>query len=65
MIESLGLNTRIVSVLKKYGTVPVDFLAKSVGRRKSEIEDDLKTLQDMDVIKYDGKNVSLSKKEDR
>lgn len=63
MIEPLSLSQSIVATLKKYGTVHIDFLARLVARRRSEIQAYLDTLHQENVIQIDGENVSLVDKE--
>ena len=65
MIEALVLNLSIVNTLKKYGSIPVDFLAKILRRRKSEILENLGILEKEGVITLTGENVSLSTKPDQ
>ena len=65
MRESLGLNTLIVTTLKEYGTIPVYFLARILGRRTSEIVDYLEGLEQEGAIKREGEHVGLSSKIDR
>lgn len=64
MIESKGLSMLIVITLKEYGTIPIDFLAKVLGRRPSEIEEYLENLERERVIERKGEKVSLSSKAD-
>ena len=58
-IETSSLSESIVAFLKKYGTVPVEFLAKLHHRGADEIESYLATLEDKGVIVRDGEMVSL------
>jgi hypothetical protein len=60
--ESVGLSTLIVSTLQEYGTIPIDFLAKVLGRRTPEIQDDLDILEQERVIHREGENVRLASK---
>lgn len=62
MAEARGLSTQIVGILRKYGTIPVDFLARSLGRHASEIMRDLDSLEHEGVLKRDGEQVRLSEK---
>lgn len=59
---SLGIGTLIVNTLREYGTIPVDFLAKVLGRRTPEILDYLEILEREGVIQREGEQVSLSSK---
>lgn len=63
--EPLSLSQAIVATLKKYGTVHIDFLARLVSRRRSEIQTHLEILCQERVIEIDGENVSLVSKESR
>lgn len=62
MTETLGLSTLIVSTLQQYGRVPVDFLAKALGRRTPEILDYLGLLEQEGVIERQGDTVGLCEK---
>jgi len=52
-------NTEIVAVLKKYGSVHIEFLAKLLSRRPPEITEQLDTLEREGVIKRDGEMVGI------
>jgi hypothetical protein len=53
-------NTSIVVLLKKYGTpIPIDFVASSLGRRTSEILEDVETLEKAGVVKREGESLKL------
>lgn len=65
MTESLGLNTKIVTTLNKYGTIPVDFLAHLLDRRTSEIKEYLVSLEQEGVIEIKDEKVNLSSKATR
>jgi DeoR/GlpR family transcriptional regulator of sugar metabolism len=58
-IESPSLSESIVAFLKRYGTVPVGFLAKQHKRGVEEIESYLTNLEEKGVIIRDGDRVSL------
>ncbi len=60
MSKVLALNTSIVALLKQYGPVHVDFLAKLLSRRTFEILDYLESLEKEGVIKREGEKVTLS-----
>lgn len=59
MFEPLSLSQSIVAILKRYGTVHIDFLARLVSRRRSEIQTYLDTLHQENIIEIDGEHVSL------
>ena len=65
MVEPLGLNTLIVTTLQKYGTIPAGYLAKLLGRRLIEIQDNLDDLQRKRIIEQDGENIYLSSQVER
>lgn len=53
-IESGGISVRIVDLLEKYrSAIPIDFLAKELGRRSEPLLDDLLRLQSMGVVEID------------
>jgi len=55
-----GIATVIIRTLSKYrGTMPIDLLAKEVGRNTPEILDYLKKLESEEVLKIRGETVSL------
>jgi hypothetical protein len=58
--ESLSLNTSIVLALRRYGTIPLDFLARVLGRRKSEILSDVEDLQRKGIVAVTDEKISLS-----
>lgn len=55
-----GLNSAIVSVLRAYGEVYIDFLAHALGRRPPEILESLQDLERKGVIDRKGEKVSLA-----
>jgi hypothetical protein len=57
-----GINTGIVQTLKAYNrALPVDFVARYIGRQPYEIQSDIKNLERMGVIQRIGENISLVK----
>ena len=62
MAEVVGLSTQIVAILKQYRRIPVDFLARRLGRHTSEIREDLESLEREGVLERDGEQVTLSEK---
>jgi len=59
-IQDIGINTAIVGVLRKYKKeIPVDYLAKEVGRRTYEIQGSLKNLVDHKIVKIHNDFVSI------
>lgn len=55
-------NTNIIAVLKKHGTISVDFLAKIVNQSKSDVMKNLRFLQDEDLVEIVGQDVRLKSK---
>jgi len=63
---STGISTAIIKVLKSYSKkIPVDFLAKSIGRSTPEIQGYLEDLKDEGIIKLDGDDVSIAEKSEK
>lgn len=60
-IESLSPGTSIIKTLQKYGTVPIDFLARVNGRKRSEIKEHLKSLEQAGLIECRDERVRLTK----
>jgi hypothetical protein len=59
-ISSSSLGESVVLTLKKYGTIPIAFLAKLHNREPSEIEGYLETLETAGIIERHDGNVTLS-----
>ena len=60
-IQDIGINTAIVGVLRKYNKeIPVDYLAREVGRRTYEIQEPLKNLEEHRIVKMHDNFVSIS-----
>ncbi len=58
--QSLGaLNSAIVGVLREYGPVPVQLLAKIVGAQSKQIQQAVATLRDRGVVDLQKDTVSL------
>jgi DeoR/GlpR family transcriptional regulator of sugar metabolism len=60
MSEPIGLNALIVKALREYGSIHVDLLAKLLGRRLDELENDLQSLEVEGVLKRDGDMINLT-----
>ena len=59
-IQEIGINTAIVGVLRKYDKeIPVDYLAREVGRRTHEIQEPLKILDEHSIVKIHNDFVSI------
>jgi len=56
-------NTNMVRILKKFGStaIPVDFLAESLGRKGSELDEYLDDLEHNGVVKREGESIRLVK----
>ena len=60
--SSSGVSTAIVKALKIYSkSIPVDFLARLIGRSSTEVEKSLADLEKNGVVKRDGDTVSVDK----
>jgi DNA-binding IclR family transcriptional regulator len=55
------LNTDVIKTPNRYGTVPIDFLAKRLGRSASEMQTILDKLTEMGFVEVDGEKVTASK----
>ena len=63
--EPGNLGEEIVIALKRYGSVPVEFLSRLTGRDSSTIERYLTTLEQKKVVKREDQNVKLDVQEDQ
>lgn len=61
MFITTDLNSQIISILKDYGAVPLDFLAKRLRKQRSEITDNIKDLSQKQILEIKGEEVSLKK----
>ena len=57
--EPGNLGEEIVIALKRYGSVPVEFLSRLTGRDPSTIEKYLVTLEQRKVVKREDQSVKL------
>jgi hypothetical protein len=48
--QGIGLATAIISVLRQYGSVPIEFLAARLNRQPEELRECLESLMSMDTI---------------
>ncbi len=61
---SLGINTAIINVLQKYNKkVPIDFVARTIGRRPLEIQAYVKRLERKGIIERDGDDIFIVEQE--
>jgi len=60
---SLGINTAIIDILQKYNRkIPIDFVAKVIGRRTYEIQGYVKKLEQEGIIERDGEDIAIAVK---
>lgn len=59
MSEPVGINALIVKALRDYGSIHIELLAKLLGRRLDELENDLQSLVVGGVLKRDGDMINL------
>jgi hypothetical protein len=62
MFQTTDLNSKIVSILKDYGAIPLGFLAKRLDRQPSEIMNSIEELRKRDVLEIQGDTVKLKGK---
>jgi predicted transcriptional regulator len=56
-----GINTSILETLKEYNDkIPIDFLAKRIGREREEIAKYLEALEEKGVVRNEGNLVYIS-----
>lgn len=56
-----GINTSILETLKEYNDkVPIDFLARRIGREREEIAKYLEALEEKGVVRNEGNLVYIS-----
>lgn len=60
MSEPIGINTRIVKILREYGQIPIDLLAIKLERRLDEISNEIQRLEVDGIIEVEGENVNLA-----
>lgn len=58
--RNLGPYSNIVTALRQYRNVPVDFLADQLGKSSEELEGYIATLEDEGVVRRKGEEVSLA-----
>jgi hypothetical protein len=60
-VQDGGISLRIVNFLQSYpSAVPIDFLAKELGRRPETLNDDLSSLAAKGVVKIDTQNGTVA-----
>ena len=59
--SSLGVNSAIVDILQKYNRkIPIDFVAKVIGRRSLEIQSNVTKLEQEGIIERDGEDITIA-----
>lgn len=59
--SSLGVNSAIVNVLQKYNKrIPIDFVAKVIGRRSFEIQNNVTKLEQEGIIERHGEDINIA-----
>jgi predicted transcriptional regulator len=62
MFITTDVNSQIISILKDYGTVPLEFLAKRLRKDKSEIAKSVDDLSQKHIVRISGEEVGLARK---
>lgn len=60
MFQTADIHSQIIAILRDYGAVPLDFLAKRLGRQKSEITENIDELVQKDVLEIRDEKVNLA-----
>ena len=58
---NLALHTNIVTTLKKYREIEIDFLAKVLGVKSDDLRESIETLEGEGVIRREGDRISLER----
>lgn len=59
--SSLGINTAIINILQKYNKrIPIDFVAKVIGRRSFEIQNNVAKLVQEGIIERHGEDITIA-----
>jgi DeoR/GlpR family transcriptional regulator of sugar metabolism len=59
IVKRIAPHSAIVSTLKRYGTVDVDFIATQIGRNSNEVESYVQSLANAGVVRSHNGIVSL------
>ena len=60
MTKPIGINTKIVEILREYGQIPIDLLASILERSPDDISDDITRLEIEGIIEVAGEDVNLA-----
>ena len=59
--SSLGVNSAIINILQKYNKrIPIDFVAKVIGRRSFEIQNNVTKLEQEGIIERHGEDINIA-----
>jgi DNA-binding IclR family transcriptional regulator len=56
---ALGVGSQIVKAVEKYGSLPIDYLARTFGKSREEVEEYVSELQKAGLVKVKGDDVCL------
>ena len=59
IVKRIAPHSAIITTLKRYGTVDVDFIATQIGRNSNEVESYLQSLANAGVVRRQNDIVSL------
>ncbi len=59
IVKRIAPHSAIVTTLKRYGTVDVDFIATQIGRNASEVDGYVQSLANAGVVRRQNNIVSL------
>lgn len=57
--DNTNLGEEIVLALKRYGSVPIEFLSKLTGKDPATVEQYVTTLEEKEVVKREDQKVKL------
>ena len=57
--DNTNLGEEIVLALKRYGSVPIEFLSKLTGKDPSTVERYVTTLEEKEVVKREDQKIKL------
>ena len=61
MFITADVNSQIISILKDYGAVPLDFLAKRLRKDKAEIAKSVEGLSKEGIVEITGEEARLKR----
>ncbi len=62
-VRSLAPATAIIYALERRGTLPMDFLSRSIGMARQEVEKNVALLEEAGLVKRQGQDVSLTQQD--